>query len=152
VTAHGEGVLDHVRGCGWAAGQILPPPGTPDEPRFEWAAWGPYGHDTGVADTLKAAVQLASAAMERLTEPPARTAGDDVVLRVRVRKVNLPRLEEGVELGLDLVTAQPIELRLVPRDDGTHDLQVITADPARSGVPDPVDVEEVHQGGPHAGR
>ena len=76
--------------------------------------------------------------------PPAdRTPGDDTVVQVRVRTTNLAALEQGVELGIDALTERPIELRLVLRDDGIHDLEVVTGFVAKAAIPDPVDPEIV---------
>jgi hypothetical protein len=72
-----------------------------------------------------------------------RTPGDDTLVRVRVRTANLPALEAGVTLGTDDLTRRPIELRLVRRGDGTHDLEVVTGSAAKAATPDPVDPEIV---------
>lgn len=81
-----------------------------------------------------------------MTEQHLRTPGDDVVIQLRVRRANLPILEapDGVTLGLDALTGQTIVLRLVPRDDGVHDLEVITNALAKAATPDPVDAEIVY--------
>lgn len=82
----------------------------------------------------------------RHTEPEhLRTPGDDVVVQVRVRRANLPALEAagGVVLGIDDLTGQPITLRLVPRDDGTHNLEVVTNALAKAAVPEAVDARIV---------
>lgn len=76
-------------------------------------------------------------------ERRARAAGDDTIVQVRVRSANLPALEEGVRLGMDALTQRPIELRLVRRDDGVYDLEVVTNPVAMMATPDPVDAEEV---------
>jgi hypothetical protein len=75
-----------------------------------------------------------------------RTEGDDVEVRVRVRRVNLPALEAGVELGIDLLTHRPIVMQLVARDDGTHDLMVVTNPIAKAAAPEAVDAEVVDDG------
>lgn len=72
-----------------------------------------------------------------------RTEGDDVEVRLRVRRVNLPALEAGVELGVDLLTHRPIVMQLVARGDGTHDLMVITNPIAKAKAPEAVDAEVV---------
>lgn len=72
-----------------------------------------------------------------------RTPGDDVVVQVRVRRANLPALEAGVVLGVDDLTKEPIALRLVPRGDGTHDLEVVTNPLAKAATSDPVDARIV---------
>ena len=46
-----------------------------------------------------------------ITPEYARSTGDDLEIRVRVRAANLPVLEEGVELGIDALTMRPIVLR-----------------------------------------
>jgi hypothetical protein len=74
-------------------------------------------------------------------EPDVRTPGDDVVIRVRVRRANLPNLERGIELGIDDMTHRPIELRLVPQADGVHALEVVTNPFPMMATPEPVDVE-----------
>jgi hypothetical protein len=76
-------------------------------------------------------------------ESYSRTPGDDVVVQVRVRRANLPSLEAGIVLGVDTLTGQPIELQLVPRDDGVHDLQVVTSPVSMFLTPSPVDAERV---------
>jgi hypothetical protein len=78
-----------------------------------------------------------------LRDEHARTPGDDVVVQVRLRRANLPSLETGVCLGLDSLTGAAIELRLVPRADGVHDLEVVTNSIAMAAAPEAVDVEEV---------
>ena len=80
---------------------------------------------------------------ERLATGQPRTPGDDVVVQVRVRSANLPALEDGVELGVDSLTGSAIELRLVPRADGVHDLEVVTNPLSMLATPDPVDAHVV---------
>lgn len=70
-----------------------------------------------------------------------REPGDDIVLRIRVRRANLPALEHGVVLGIDALTDKPIVLRLVPRADEIHDLEVETGAMGMSGAPEPVNAE-----------
>lgn len=81
--------------------------------------------------------------MSGLREGDVRSAGDDAIIRVRVRRANLSTLEAGVVLGVDALTLGEIELRLVPRDDGIHDLEVVTNALSAAATPDPVDVEVV---------
>lgn len=77
----------------------------------------------------------------------ARPAGDDVVIQLRVRRANLPELENGIELGIDHMTARPIELRLFARPDGVHELQVITNAAMMTAAPEPVGAEVVSDHG-----
>lgn len=81
--------------------------------------------------------------MSENRQASARTPGDDVIVQVRVRRANLPALERGVVLGLDNLTGGAIELRLVPRADGVHDLEVVTNPIAMAATPSPVDPEAV---------
>lgn len=78
----------------------------------------------------------------------ARTAGDDVIVQVRVRRANLPALEAGVQLGVDSLTGGAIELQLVPREDGVHELLVVTNPFPMLATPDPVDAVERTAGRP----
>ena len=73
----------------------------------------------------------------------ARTPGDDTVIRLRVRSANLPALEQGITLGLDNITGEAIELRLIRRDDGIHDLLVITNGLVPAVTPEPVDARRI---------
>lgn len=68
-----------------------------------------------------------------------RTSGEDTILSVRVRAANVAALEAGVVLGIDLMTAGEIKLQLIKRDDGTHDLAVVTNPLAAANAPEPVD-------------
>lgn len=79
---------------------------------------------------------------EQLATGQPRTPGDDVVIQLRVRAANLPALEAGVQLGIDSLTRGAIELRLVPRDDGVHELEVVTNPIPMLATPEPVDVVE----------
>jgi hypothetical protein len=73
----------------------------------------------------------------------SRTPGDDVVVQLRVRRANLAALEEGVQLGIDSLTGQAIEQRLVRQPDGVYGLEVVTNPIAMLSTPDPVDPEWV---------
>jgi hypothetical protein len=77
--------------------------------------------------------------MAYTAEQTARTPGQDTILNVRVRTANVAVLEAGVELGVDHLTGQQIQLQLLKRDDGTHDLLVVTNPFAAAGTPEPVD-------------
>lgn len=81
-----------------------------------------------------------------MTEYHHRTPGDDTIIQLRIRTANLPALEspDGVTLGLDALTQSSIVLRLVPRADGIHDLQVITNAVAKAATPEPVDAQIVY--------
>lgn len=72
-----------------------------------------------------------------------RTDGDDVVLELRVRKANLPALEEGVTLGIDSLTGQPITLRLVGQPDGAYGMEVVTNAIVKAAAPEAVDATVV---------
>lgn len=78
----------------------------------------------------------------RLREP-----GDDVVVHVRLRRANVPALERGVTLGIDTLTRERIVLRLVPREDEIHDLEVETGAMGMAGAPEPVNAELVGEDG-----
>lgn len=83
---------------------------------------------------------------DQLATGQPRAGGDDVVIQVRVRRANLPALEAGVELGVDHLTRGAIELRLVPRDDGIHELEVVTNPFPMLATPEPVVVEVERSG------
>lgn len=72
-----------------------------------------------------------------------RSAGDDVVVQLRVRRVNLPALEQGIQLGVDSLTGQPIIHRLVRQPDGVYGLEVETNPFMMLASPEAVDVERV---------
>lgn len=72
-----------------------------------------------------------------------REAGDDVVVQLRVRKANLSALEDGVQLGLDSLTGQPIELRLLKEPDGVYAIEVVTNPFPMLATPEPVSAEVV---------
>lgn len=68
-----------------------------------------------------------------------RTPGDDIDVRVRIRRANLPALLEGVTLGMDSLTRRPIRLRLVEQPDGVHALEIEANAITAASTPDPVD-------------
>ena len=72
-----------------------------------------------------------------------RTQGDDAIIQLRVRRANLPALEAGITLGIDYLTARPIVLRLWRRDDGVHELEVVTNPIAAALASEAVDAEVV---------
>lgn len=72
-----------------------------------------------------------------------RPAGDDVVLQLRVRRANLPALEQGIQLGIDSLTGQPIIHRLVRQDDGIYGLEVETNPVMMMAAPEAVDPKVV---------
>jgi hypothetical protein len=74
-------------------------------------------------------------------ERDRRSSGDDVVIQVRVRRVNLPVLETGTELGIDAMTGLPIEVQLVKQPDGVYALRLVTNPYPPLSVPEAVDAE-----------
>jgi hypothetical protein len=72
-----------------------------------------------------------------------RTDGDDVVVRVKVRRVNLASLERGEQLGVDALTGRPIMLRLAPLGDGVYGIEVETNATVAMSVPEAVAPERV---------
>jgi hypothetical protein len=73
----------------------------------------------------------------------SRTAGDDVEVKVRVRRANLAALEEGVTLGVDLLTKRDITLQLEPHEDDVHTLAVVANSVAVASTPEPVNLERL---------
>jgi hypothetical protein len=72
-----------------------------------------------------------------------RSDGEDMEVRLRIRRANFNALLGGVVLGIDAAARKPILIRLEPVGDDVYSLQAETNSIVPMSIPDPVDVEHI---------